>query len=155
RYELDSQYGQLNTDKDNFAPRVSFAWTPLKSQRLVVRGGFGIFYSPIYGQIADVVQTLGFVKGIRPIAQVFVPATTQTQPCTPNPVTSQCIFQTLFAQGLVQCTAPAPGNAACITPANLTQFGIPVTNVGPPPPLSVVFSGQPGYQNPYAEQASF
>src|SRR5215467_12450688 len=152
RYELDAQYGALATDKDNFAPRVAFAWTPLKSQRVVVRGGFGIFYSPIYGQIADVVQTLGFVKGIRPIAQVFVPLT--GAPGNPS-LTSATIFRTLFAQGLVQCTAPAPGNAACITPANLTQFGINVTNVGPPPPLSVVFSGQPNYQSPYSEQASF
>jgi hypothetical protein len=148
RYELDAQYGQLSTDKDNFAPRVSFAWDPRKNQKVVVRGGFGIFYSPIYGQIADVVQTLGFVKGIRPIAQVFVPL-------TGSPLTSATIFQTLFAQGLVQCTTPNPGAAACITPANLTQFGITVTNVGPPPPLSVVFSGQPGYQSPYSEQASF
>ena len=55
----------------------------------------------------------------------------------------------------MQCTTPNPGSAACITPANLTQFGINVTNTGPPPPLSVVFSAQPGYQNPYSEQASF
>jgi Carboxypeptidase regulatory-like domain len=151
RYELDAQYGQLSTDKDNFAPRVSFAWSPL-NQKLVVRGGFGIFYSPIYGQIADVVQTLGFVNGQRQIAQVFVPLT--GAPGNPS-LTSGAIFQTLFAQGLVQCTVPNPGSAACITPANLTQFGINVTNVGPPPPLSVVFSGQPGYQSPYSEQASF
>lgn len=153
RYELDAQYGQLNTDKDNFAPRASFAWSPLKRyQNLVVRGGFGIFYSPIYGQIADVVQTLGFVNGQRQIAQVFVPI---TGAIGQSQLTSALIFQTLFAQGLVQCTTANPGAAACITPANLTQFGINVTNVGPPPPLSVVFSGQPGYQSPYAEQASF
>jgi Carboxypeptidase regulatory-like domain len=152
RYELDSQYGQLSTDKDNFAPRVSFAWSPFKKQNIVVRGGFGIFYSPIYGQIADVVQTLGFVNGTRQIAQVFVPI---TGALGNSLLTSATIFQTLFAQGLVQCTTPNPGSAACITPANLTQFGINVTNVGPPPPLSVVFSAQPGYQNPYAEQASF
>jgi hypothetical protein len=152
RYELDTQYGQLNTDKDNFAPRVSFAWSPFQKHSVVVRGGFGIFYSPIYGQIADVVQTLGFVNGIRPIAQVFVPLTGAP---TNLSLTSATIFQTLFAQGLVQCTNPSPGAPACITPANLTQFGITVTNTGPPPPLSVVFSGQPGYQNPYSEQASF
>jgi Carboxypeptidase regulatory-like domain/TonB dependent receptor len=152
RYEIDAQYGPLSTDKDNFAPRASFAWSPLNNQKLVVRGGFGIFYSPIYGQIADVVQTLGFVNGQRQIAQVFVPLT--GAPGNPS-LTSAAIFQTLFAQGLVQCTVPNPGSAACITPANLTQFGINVTNVGPPPPLSVVFSGQPGYQSPYSEQASF
>src|SRR6266436_2356068 len=28
RYELDSQYGPLKSDKNNFAPRVSFAWDP-------------------------------------------------------------------------------------------------------------------------------
>jgi hypothetical protein len=152
RYELDAQYGQLSTDKDNFAPRASFAWSPRSDEKLVVRGGFGIFYSPIYGQIADVVQTLGFVNGVRPIAQVFVPVT--GAPGNPS-LTSALIFQTLFAQGLVQCTTPNPGSAACITPADLTQFGITVTNSGPPPPLSVVFSAQPGYQNPYSEQASF
>jgi hypothetical protein len=152
RYEADVQYGQLSTDKDNFAPRASFAWSPFNNQRLVVRGGFGIFYSPIYGQIADVVQTLGFVNNQRQIAQVFVPITGALGQAQ---LTSALIFQTLFAQGLVQCTTANPGSAACITPANLTQFGINVTNVGPPPPLSVVFSAQPGYQNPYSEQASF
>jgi hypothetical protein len=148
RYELDSQYGALSTDKNNFAPRLSFAWDPFKDHKTVVRAGYGIFYSPIYGQIADVVQTLGLVNGVRPIAQTFVPLTA-------TPVSSAAIFQTLFAQGKVQCTTPAAGNAACITPADLTQFGINITHTGPVPPLSVLFSGQPNYQNPYSQQAEF
>jgi hypothetical protein len=148
RYELDSQYGALSTDKNNFAPRVSFAWDPFKDHKTVVRAGYGIFYSPIYGQIADVVQTLGLVNGVRPIAQTFVPLTA-------SPISSATIFQTLFAENKVQCTTPAAGNAACITPADLAQFGIPVTHTGPVPPLSVLFSGQPNYQNPYSQQAEF
>ncbi|HEX7177835.1 MAG TPA: TonB-dependent receptor, partial [Pyrinomonadaceae bacterium] len=32
-------------DPNNFAPRVGFAYSPLDSGRLVVRGGYGIFYS--------------------------------------------------------------------------------------------------------------
>jgi hypothetical protein len=36
----------------------------------------------------------------------------------------------------------------------LAQFGITVSNTGPLPLLTVIFSGQPNYQNPYAQQAS-
>jgi hypothetical protein len=149
RYELDAQYGKLTTYKKNFAPRLSFAWDPWKDHRTVIRGGFGIYYSPIYGQIADVVQTLGIVNGFRPIAQVFVPFSTA------SPVNAQTIFGTLLAQGKVQCTTPAANQAACITPADLAQFGIAITHTGPVPPLSVLFSGQPNYRNPYSEQAEF
>src|SRR5205807_1773666 len=34
-------------DPNNFAPRIGFAYSPLDSNRLVVRGGYGIFYSRI------------------------------------------------------------------------------------------------------------
>lgn len=34
-----------SNDPNNFAPRVGFAYSPLASSRLVVRGGYGIFYS--------------------------------------------------------------------------------------------------------------
>jgi len=34
-----------SVDPNNFAPRVGFAYSPLKSSRLIVRGGYGIFYS--------------------------------------------------------------------------------------------------------------
>jgi hypothetical protein len=34
-----------SVDPFNFAPRVGIAWSPLSSDRLVVHGGYGIFYS--------------------------------------------------------------------------------------------------------------
>ncbi|MDE3169870.1 MAG: TonB-dependent receptor [Acidobacteriota bacterium] len=150
RYELDTQSGELGTDKDNFAPRISIAWDPFKDHKTVVRAGYGIFYSEIDAQIPDVVHTLGNYNNSRQISNFLVPLT--GEPGNPG-LTSAAIFQTLFAQGKVQCTTPAPGNAACITPANLTQFGINVSNTGALPPLTVLFAGQPDYQNPYSQQA--
>jgi hypothetical protein len=34
-----------SNDPNNFAPRIGFAWSPLSSEKMVVRGGYGIFYS--------------------------------------------------------------------------------------------------------------
>jgi hypothetical protein len=150
RYEMDVQTGPLASSFNNIAPRASLTWDPWKDHKTVVRAGYGIFYSPIYGQITDVVQTLGIVNGFQQIAQVFVPLT--GEPGNPA-LTSAAIFQTLFAQGRVQCTTPAAGTAACITPANLTQFGINISHTTLQP-LSVVFAGQPGYRSPYSQQAS-
>jgi len=34
-------------DRNNFAPRLGFAWNPASNSRLVVRGGFGVYYNRI------------------------------------------------------------------------------------------------------------
>ncbi len=62
RYELDTQYAPLSTYKKDFGPRVSFAWDPFKDHKTVVRGGYGIFYSPIYEEIPAVDLSLGVLN---------------------------------------------------------------------------------------------
>lgn len=147
RYEVDSQNGILNTYKKNFAPRLSFAWDPVNDHKTVIRGGYGVFYSPIYFQIPGVVKSLGNHNNFRQIANTLV--TIQGEP----PANSAEIFGAMFAQGKILCGTPAAGANTCITQSDLAEF-VPVSNNGPLPPGTVLFSGQPNYRNPQAQQAS-
>lgn len=43
----------IGNDYNNFMPRLGFAWMPLGESRVVVRGGYGIFYERITGAFAN------------------------------------------------------------------------------------------------------
>src|SRR5262245_15012166 len=45
--------GLVETDKNNFAPRFGFAWSPFSDNRTSVRGAYGIFYESINGDIVQ------------------------------------------------------------------------------------------------------
>lgn len=67
-------------DLNNFAPRIGFAYSPLESKRMVVRGGFGFFYDrPSASFINTVFSNYPFLREIEitvpsgnvPIANAF------------------------------------------------------------------------------------
>jgi hypothetical protein len=144
RYELDDIRDPIRTDKNNFAPRVAFAWDVLGDHRTTVRGGFGVFYAPSNYAIVQVANALGEIDGKRQIAQVL------TSIGTPGAQSSANIYQTLLSQGVI--TVPVPTRS--ITSGDLAQFGI-IPDANQRPPLSVLFSASPDYASSYTEQASF
>ncbi|MBD0370101.1 MAG: TonB-dependent receptor [Pyrinomonadaceae bacterium] len=81
-------------DKNNFAPRVGFAYNVSESERVVLRGGYGIYYDRLSTRYANtqllnfpylalavgVVNPLGgIVPGLLPYSNPFVPVPQPTQ----------------------------------------------------------------------------
>jgi hypothetical protein len=68
----------VSSDKNNFAPRIGFSWQPLStSNRLVVRGGYGIYYDRansrlLNNQILDFPYYTLAQTYLTPIATPFV-----------------------------------------------------------------------------------
>ncbi len=116
---------QLNTDSNNFAPRVGVAWSPFQQRSLVVRLGYGIFYGrtpsimvgTAHSNNGTNVQTLQFRSNTNPVI-----------PSYPNSV----------------CGAPDPGGAPPSCPAPAT-----VTGAAP-----IIFVFSPDYAQPLVHQGS-
>ena len=143
RYEVDNRRAPLPTDHKKLAPRFGFAFSP--DSKTVIRGGYGIYYASIDYQIDYSVYALGVTpSGFRPIAQVLTTIQTAGAQSAAN------IFSTLRAKGVIG--VPTPQRP--ITAADLTQFGINISQTGPLPPLSVIFKAAPNYRNPQTQQAS-
>jgi len=116
----------LPTDADNIAPRFGLAWTPLRSNRVVVRAGYGIFYAitpsemtaRAHFQNGETVQTSTFSGGTPTAA--LIPAYPNTL-CGPPPA-----------------SGAAPG---CTPPTRTAK------------PILELFARN--YQQPYVQQGSF
>lgn len=144
RYEVDVRKSPLRTYYGNIAPRVGLAWDPFGDKKTVVRAGYGMFYAQIPFVIDYVVTSLNEINGFRQIPQVL---TTIANLGANGPVN---IFRTLRAQNVIGI----PNTTRTITPADLTQFGIVVSQTGPRNPLTVLFRSDPTYRNPRAQQGS-
>jgi hypothetical protein len=145
RYEFDRRRSPVPTDGNNFAPRIGFSWSPDSSYRTVLRGGWGIYYSPHYFQVDWVANALNELEGHRQIAQQF------TTLQTPGAANAANIFRTLQAQGVIGI----PASLRALQETDLEQFGLSFPHDGPRPPLSVLFGVADNLANAYSQQASF
>ena len=144
--QVDLSLGVLNKNYSTVENQNNKSQVPDQVNNVV--GTCGISFGPV-----PVVPGTGTSPCLRFIS-IYVDPISPT-PFAPTLQTAPQVFQGLFAQGLIQCTTPAPGNAACITPADVAKFGIFVANSGPLSPLTVLFSNPPNYKPPYSQQASF
>jgi hypothetical protein len=79
-----SKYVVRSIDPKNFAPRIGFAYSPLGSKRLAVRGGYGIYYSRATFAYASMSAQLPpmFAVGVQngvPFDNPFFPLPAQSQ----------------------------------------------------------------------------
>jgi hypothetical protein len=73
----------VSPDHKNFAPRIGIAWRPFKTDRLVVRAGFGMFYD-----LQNQWYSLTTYDNISTIigSSAFYPTSTGATPRAPNPL---------------------------------------------------------------------
>ncbi len=80
------QAGRLPRDTNNFAPRVGFSWSLGDDRPLVVRGGFGIFYSRIPQIYSSALATDNGVNSFNLILDNAKVLDRQFFPAYPNPL---------------------------------------------------------------------
>jgi hypothetical protein len=134
RYDVELQPTPLNRDGNNLAPRLGFAYSP--NSRMVIRGGYGIYYAPVY-------QTVAFIERVlsgRQVSQIFVPL--NGLPELGIDATAPEVWQSLREQGII--------GSRQITDADIAPLGLVV---GATPP--VLERSAPSLVNPRSQQVSF
>jgi len=102
-----SRTGNVKTDKNNFQPRLGFAYTPFASAKLVLRGGYGIFNDFAQGGLQGpnppfVANPLFSSNSITPARLLSEGFPTTPQPDPNNPTGNVNFVATDFVMGFVQ-----------------------------------------------------
>ncbi len=146
--QVDLSLGVLNKNRGTVENQNNTAQVPDQVNNVVNTCGVGV---TAFGPPGVIFPGTGSSPCNRFISIYVDPITSSGLPFLQN---SASVFQGLFAAGKIQCTTPAAGSTACITPADLASSGIFVQNNGQLSPLTVLFSNPPNYRPPDAQQAS-
>jgi hypothetical protein len=142
------------TDRNNFAPRLGFAWQPFKNDKTVVKGAFGIFYQEpiLYNEFLNyslqypVRYPKSFTSGAVNTAAKSVAGSATTLTLN-NPFNAADVP----LAGQVYCPTGSTCNGQA---SNIANCGVSLTA---PCPLTPVVSGtsiDPKYATPYWDEWS-
>jgi Carboxypeptidase regulatory-like domain/TonB dependent receptor len=154
RYDFEAQPAGIHRDKNNFGPRFGFAWSPGANRKMVIRGGAGAYFQPLYSATAFAAKVLGKDQQI---TSLFVSADPRFTPISPNSLCgmaigpagqpSFCFFQQLVGGGVLKIPATQE------IPEGAWQSLLGLTRATST--NKVVQRVDDGVVNPYNIQASF
>jgi hypothetical protein len=133
--------GLVASDKNNFAPRVGFSWQPRSDSKLVVRGGYGVYYDRANSRLLNN-QILDFPYYT--LAQAFLTPISTPFVQVPQP----SAYPLLFNNAAV---FPFGGPPAFLPRAPSAVFPVPIQSVS----ANGIYPDLHDFRTPYVQQYSF